>query len=149
MEAVWVIPCLEHPFHKDLLPFERRFRMCELAFESFDDNVRVTDIEKKLGGESYTIRTVRHLQKTFPGTDFVLIMGEDAARESAAWQDAGELKKIIPWRVVPRGPRSPIPDVSATKIREHLRKGIFLGSEVPPPVLTYIRSEKLFSITSI
>jgi len=144
VDQIWVIPCFEHPFNKDLVSFDHRFKMCALAFEEFGNKAMIKDVEKKLGGKSFTLRTVEHLQKAFPDIDFVLIVGEDAAKESAVWKDAETLKKKITWLVIPRGPNSPIPDVSATEIRKCLGQGADTGDAIPPKVLHYIRERGLF-----
>ena len=144
VDAIWVIPCLEHPFDKALVPFEHCFKMCGLAFEEFGDKIGVKDVEKKLGGKSYTLRTVEHLQKEFPEIDFVLIVGEDAAKESATWKSIEVLKKKIPWLIVSRGPQSPILNVSATEIRQALQKRSGLVTLLSQPVINYIAANKLY-----
>jgi len=145
VDQIWVIPCFEHPFDKDLVSFEHRFKMCKLAFEEFGNKVMIKDVEKKLGGKSFTLRTVEHLQKKFPDIDFVLIVGEDAEKESATWKDAETLKKKIAWFVVPRGPNSPVPDVSATAIRRCLEQNADTEDAIPSKALHYIRHHGLWA----
>ena len=41
-QQVWVVPSLEHPFHKELAPYEDRMTMCEAAF-SFLEGVTVSE----------------------------------------------------------------------------------------------------------
>ena len=66
IKKVLIVPCFNHPFNKSLSTFEHRFNMCKLAFEIFGNSVEVTDIEKELGGISYSINTIKHLKNTRP-----------------------------------------------------------------------------------
>ena len=144
VDEVWVIPCLHHPFDKNLVSFEHRFEMCLFAFESFGNRVKVSDIEKKMGGKSYTLKTVEALQKKYPEQDFVLILGQDAASEAKTWHRYADLRKALSWVVLPRGPHSPIPDVSATQIREALHEGKNLQETLPEKVKDYCLQNHLY-----
>lgn len=144
VDRVWVIPCLEHPFAKPLEAFDHRYQMCRLAFESLRPKVKVLDTEKKLGGISFTYRTVSHLKKASPGKRFYLVLGEDAASEMDAWEHAQELKGEADLIVVPRGPGSPVPDVSATAVRQSFAQGKGLERLLPKPVVEYIVKHKLY-----
>lgn len=144
VDQVWVIPCFEHPFDKPLVSFDHRFRMCELAFKDFGDKIRVSDIEKKLGGKSFTFRTIQHLKKENPKLEFFLILGEDAAKEATTWHQYDKLKKAISWLIVPRGEKSAIPNVSSTDIRKVLKEEKNVGSYLPQPVYQYIVQNRLY-----
>lgn len=144
VDRIWVIPCLEHPFGKELIPFEHRARMCRLGFEGLGEKVEVSEVEKELGGKSYTLRTLRHLQKQNPGETFFLLLGEDAAGEARAWQGYEELKEALGWLVVPRGPHSPVPDVSASGLRKAIAEGAPWEEDLPEKVAEYIRKNKLY-----
>ncbi|MDO8526942.1 MAG: nicotinate-nicotinamide nucleotide adenylyltransferase [Deltaproteobacteria bacterium] len=147
VDEVWVIPCFEHPFDKELAPFEERFKMCQLAFpsEEFGETVQVLDLEKKMGGKSYTLRTIQHLQKENPDCTFSLIVGEDAADEAKSWHQYEELKKKVAWNIVPRGEGSPIPNVSATEIRKAIQEGQNLENHLPTAVLGYLQKHPIYA----
>lgn len=144
LDQVWVIPCFEHPFEKALVSFEHRYKMCELAFQDLGVRVRVLDIEKKLGGKSFTYRTVVWLKKKYPSEKFVLIIGEDCAREAKTWHRYEELKKEVEWLVLPRGEKSPIPDISATATRAALQEGKGLEKFLNKNVIEYIEKNRLY-----
>lgn len=144
VDAIWVIPCWKHPFQKNMVSFEERMEMCRLAFQSFGEDVAVKDVEKKLGGTSYTLRTVEHLQKQYAENDFFLILGKDAADESRVWHGVETLKVIIQWLIIPRGPLSPIPDVSASYVRKELAAGRALDDVLPVSVFQYITTHRLY-----
>ncbi len=48
--------------------------------------VRITDIEAKIGTR-YTARTLRELQRLYPGVRFVWLMGADNLVQFSQWQD--------------------------------------------------------------
>lgn len=144
VNQVWVIPCWEHPLAKPLATFEHRFQMCVQAFEDLQPDVPVLDVEKKLGGKSYTYRTVAHLKKTNPGKIFYLIVGQDVAEEIHSWEHAKALQSGVEMIVIPRGQGSPVPVVSATEVREQLETGKGLEQWLPKPVIEYILEHKLY-----
>lgn len=145
VDQVWVVPCFEHPFDKPLLSFEDRFQMCGLAFRSLGKNVRVMDVEKKLGGKSYTLRTVQHLKKEYPNDFFWLVVGEDIAQEAKHWHQYEELKKGVEWLVLPRGEGSPIPNISASEIRMALPQRKNLQDLLSKEVIQYIEGHQLYA----
>ena len=144
VDEVWVIPCFEHPFDKRLALFEDRFEMCRLAFKNLGGSVQILDLERRLGGKSYTFRSVEYLKKEFPAHHFVLIVGEDVAEEAKSWHRYHELQKAVEWFVIPRGKGSPVPDISATDIREVLKNGKGLEKCLNKNVIEYIRKKELY-----
>lgn len=144
VDQVWVVPCWEHPFDKNLIPFKHRFEMSLLAFAPLGERVEVLDVEKRLGGKSYTFRTIQHLKRRNPEAQFFLILGQDAAQEVKQWYRYEELKESVEWLTIPRGPQSTIPNVSASVVREALRKGESLAEVLPKSVIQYIQKEKLY-----
>lgn len=144
VSEVWVIPCWQHPFEKKMADFEHRLKMCELGFRELGGGVKVLDVERKLGGVSYTLKTVEHLLKQHTGLHFFLILGKDAADEASRWHGTGELKEKVEWLTLPRGKGSPIPDVSASGLRRAIaEKGEWMDN-VPPTVAAYIKKNKLY-----
>lgn len=143
-DQVWVIPCWEHPLGKELEPFAHRLAMCHLAFAPLGDRVEVLEIEKELGGKSYTYRTVRHLQTQHPKVKWILVLGEDAAGEVKTWACYEDLKRALEWYVIPRGATSPIPNVSATQIRENMSSRKKLEQWLPQEVIEYIKKHQLY-----
>lgn len=159
-----VIPTANSPFGKDCgASFADRFEMARLAFEGME-YVSISDIEKKLGGKSYTINTLRALREIYPsGTDFHLIIGGDqlftiekwyryesilkechvcaVTREGISYTDmqeySNELGRVKVLNIE-------IPDVSSTRVRELLAKGESADGLVPEPVLKYIADRGLY-----
>lgn len=143
VDEVWVVPCFKHPFDKKLVSFKHRFNMCELGFSALGEGVSCLDIEKKLGGKSVTFRTVSHLKQKYPHR-FYLVVGEDVAQEAKEWQNYEELQKQIEWLIIPRGAASPIPNISATEIREVLSQRKNRGNYLDKNVIEYIEKHGLY-----
>ena len=82
LQKMLIIPtCVSpHKSNKGLIAFEDRAKMCELAFakEIEDGKFEISDIEKRMGGTSYTINTIRELKRHYPDDAvFYLIIGGD------------------------------------------------------------------------
>ena len=82
LQKMLIIPtCVSpHKSNKGLIAFEDRAKMCELAFadEIASGKFEISDIEKRMGGTSYTINTIRELKRQYPDDAvFYLIIGGD------------------------------------------------------------------------
>jgi nicotinate-nucleotide adenylyltransferase len=143
-DEIMVVPCLVHPFGKHLVSFEDRYAMCLFAFRDIGPKVVVSKIEKYLGGTSHTIRTIRHLINTNPDSKFSLVTGGDIQQQTKEWLDFGEIKKLVPIIAIPRGPKSPIPDISATETRRRVAAGESILDLVPKEVAVYIITHRLY-----
>lgn len=151
IDQLWLIPCFIHPFDKSLESFDDRFAMCERAAAALGARARVVDIERRLGGESRTLRTVKALQAEHPTFQFRLVIGSDLRGETAAWHGANELRALVPFIVVGRagadagtGPGVAMPDVSSTEIRVRLARGEAVDELVSRSVLDYIVGRTLY-----
>ena len=159
-----IIPAAEPPHKKGCTAsFAHRFRMAELAFEG-KTGFAVSDIEKKLGGKSFTINTVRALKEIYPKkTEFYLIIGGDQLFTIEQWFRFEALLKECHVTAVTRGSISytdmaeyanelghikvlntEIPDISSAEIREKLTKGEDIHGLVPGAVIDYIEAEGLY-----
>lgn len=152
IDEVRIVPCYRHPFGKELLSFEHRFAMCELAM-GWLPRVNVSRVEQELGGESRTLRTIQHLYATEPGNRFRLVVGADVLLEGSRWHGFDEIRKLAQPIVLGRAgieaPGSPpplLPDVSSTKVRDALatRARDELEAIVPRAVLSYIEAHGLY-----
>ncbi len=169
-----IIPTFESP-HKStkLAPFGQRMEMCERAFPKEIDlengiicKTEISDIERHMGGVSYTINTIRELQKREPKSRFYLLIGGDmlysfdtwfkyesilkeaevcaAARGGDNYTDMLEFAnemgriKVLPMDIV---------DVSSTQVREVAANGgdiSEISALVPKAVADYIAEHGLY-----
>jgi nicotinate-nucleotide adenylyltransferase len=152
IDELWFVPAFKHAFEKALLPFDDRFRMCQLAAAALGPRVRVTDVERELGGDSRTLRTVRALETRHPGHRFHVVVGADLIAEIDTWFGADELRRDAPFIVVGRSgaPRvasaAPVdmPAISSTEIRRALAAGQSVDGLVSRAVLDYIHAHGLW-----
>lgn len=166
LRKLLVIPTFESP-HKatKLLPFDVRAEMCRLAFEGISDKCEVTvsDIERQMGGVSYTINTIRELAKQHHDTQFYLLIGGDMLFSFREWYKYESILKESKVCAIARGgdnftdmlefaaemgrvkvlPTS-IVDVSSTEIRGKLAKGEDISELVPRNVAEYIAANDLY-----
>ena len=122
IDEVWILPVYRHPFRKKMAPFSERFRTCKKFFKDLGSKIKVKDFERRLGGTSWTIRLIRALKGKYPTYSFRLVLGGDAYRQRRIWKNFRKIEKEVDLIIFPRGPRSPIPDISSTEIRRRLKK---------------------------
>jgi nicotinate-nucleotide adenylyltransferase len=137
-----------------------REAMVRLAIEG-EPRFVLDRIEIERSGPSYTLDTVRALVATEPGTEWVLIIGQDQYAGLHTWRDWKLLLGLVTLAVANRpGPQCepdpevqgfahravPLPmlDVSSTAIRDDVAGGQDYAQLVPPPVARYIESHGLY-----
>ncbi|MGZ3439562.1 MAG: nicotinate (nicotinamide) nucleotide adenylyltransferase [Polyangia bacterium] len=148
VDEVWMVPTFKHPFDKQLASFSDRAMMCELAASPFKA-VRVSRVEEELGGESFTLRTMRALMERHGDHRFSLVIGSDLLAERERWHGWPELKELVPFIVIGRE-GSPsvggitLPQVSSTIVRQRLATGEPVDALVASAVVDYIRARGLY-----
>jgi len=144
VDQVWVIPCFQHPFNKELESFEDRLAMCRLAFGKLMLPIRVIEVEGELGGVSHTLRTILHLMTANPNLRFNLVSGGDVRSQFRDWHQFDRIRELVDIISVQRGEESPIPDVSSTEVRRRLGKGEAFADLVETEVAVYIITKGLY-----
>ena len=164
LKRLLIIPTFDSP-HKTtkLADFDARMEMCRLAFGHIS-GAEVSDIERRLGGKSFTINTIRELKRLYPDEQFFLLIGGDmlfgfekwfkyesilneakvcaVARDNDSFVDmmeyANELGKVkvLPTRAI---------EVSSTEIRSKAANGVDVSSLVPKAVAEYIAEKKIYA----
>lgn len=93
LDRLLVIPDAVPP-HKmlaDNSPDEKtRLRLCHIAFDGVK-HARVSDMEIKRGGKSYTVETLRRVRRKYPGAKLFLLMGTDMALCFEEWREFREI----------------------------------------------------------
>ena len=157
LDEVMVIPVYQHPFSKELAPFDARLAMCELAFEKLPF-AHVSPIERELGGESRTLRTLEELAARRPDVDLRLILGSDVLGDLPKWHRFDRIERIAPPLFLERvgypsraSSAGVLPEASSSEVRRLLRPGERtedaakrLREIVPKRVLEYIRARELY-----
>jgi nicotinate-nucleotide adenylyltransferase len=151
-DLVLVVPTYRHPFAKALAPFEDRITMCTLAM-GWLPHVAISRIEEELGGESRTLRTLEHLQRTHPNWSMRLVMGSDTFAESSKWYRFDLVQALAPPIVLTRADHDAnveapalLPRISSTDVRTHVANGEWeaIRELVPQSVISHIRARGLY-----
>jgi len=161
VDEVWFVPTYSHPFGKQLVAYDHRVAMCELAAAPLGARARVSRAEQELAHKpdfvaSRTLELVEHLYASFPDVDLRLVVGADILGETDKWYRWDDLVARAPLIVIgrggyalPPGSRSTgieMPEVSATRIRELLAdKDPGVSALLPQTVLRYIARHGLYS----
>jgi nicotinate-nucleotide adenylyltransferase len=164
IDAVLVVPVFRHPFAKELASFDDRLAMCELGL-GWIPRVTVSPVERELGGESLTLRTVEHLAAAHPGWSLRLLIGADVLGDLPKWHRFDRIAAIAPPLVlgrvgvvptspaegsapvsVPTAPLPVLPRVSSTEIRAAIAAGDLdaVRARVPSAVLDFIEQHRLY-----
>ena len=151
-DLVAVVPCYQHPFAKELAPFQHRFGMCERAM-AWLPRTAILKTEEELGGESRTLRTVEYLRKLHPDWRLRLVLGADVLLDGPRWHGFDRVAELAPPLILGRAgvgtseaPRALLPEVSSTAIRTAIRAGRIdeVRALLPRGVLEYIEAEGLY-----
>ena len=152
VDQVWMIPTYRHPLAKDrhLIDYEDRLAMCRLAAEPLGDRVRVSEIERELGGpSSRTLDTLQALVQRHPNRRFRLVIGADILDQTGQWYRWDDVVALAPPIVLGRagfagGLEPQLPEVSSTDVRARLRRGESAVPLVSRAVMDYIAGRSLY-----
>ena len=160
LDAVWFIPTATPP-HKPahrLLDGKTRLALIRLAIRGHPA-FRASDLELRLGGVSYTLRTVREIRARFPKAQLFLILGSDML--AVPWYGLKALSRLCTFVVADRpggGVRHQFPrmrtlsmpqlDISSSLIRAKLRRGESIRYLVPDAVAHYLTRYHLYAGTA-
>lgn len=152
------------PPHKEKggqTPYENRLDMLKIAFSGMAQTI-VSDLERELLAPSYTLQTIRHLQKKEPETFYYLCMGEDSLINFHRWYEFEEILKAVPLLVAER-PGYNAADVdpsilesvvfvdhkpvkeSSTEVRNKWISGSDSDVNIPAGVARYMDKHNLYS----
>lgn len=160
LDKVWFVVSPQNPFKhsKGLLHEFDRYDMAKAAVA---DNYKldVTDIEFHLPKPSYTIHTLLHLSQRHSSTNFKVIMGSDNLESFTRWKSYRQILEDYGIYVYTRPgvqlsdlsshPKvktidAPLLNISATFIRDCIRKGHSVRYLVPDPVEEMIRIKHFY-----
>jgi nicotinate-nucleotide adenylyltransferase len=120
---------------------------------------RVSTLETRRAGPSFTVDTLRALRASFPKARLFLIMGEDSLDDFRTWHEPGAIVALATLAVArrPGRPRTrrrpprgvvwldnPGLDLSSSVIRARVRAGRSVRYLVPDTVAEHIRRRRLY-----
>lgn len=146
---------------------QQRLAMLRLAAGD-DSTMDVSDIELQRPPPSFMIDTLAILRRDRPGDIFTLLIGADQLAALHTWKEINTILETTPIAVLPRpgftallaAPENipahlwkkvisgildiPQHDISATTVRQRLRRDLPLEKQIPDSVLKYIRQYALY-----
>lgn len=153
VEELWVIPCADHAFGKNLASFDDRLQMCRAAFRHLGSSVKIFDVENRLPKPSYTVQTIRFLREQYPHIHPVLVVGSDILDDLHRWREPDALRELCTLHVIPRAGYTKtgdvfLPEISSTEIRRRLSAGEDLSSLCDRAVVDYINKYQIYAQVS-
>lgn len=160
LQRLFFVPAASSPFKPENQPApdKLRLRLLRLALAGMTDcEVDRQEIER--GGTSYTVETLRHFARAFPGAELFFLIGADNTAALAQWREAAELARLAVFVAVPRPGEAesvfpamfrgrilkgfPI-SISSSEIRARIKAGLPIDHLVPAPVAEAIRGEQMY-----
>ena len=159
-EVRWIPVCKSSQKSRKLAPAADREAMVRLAIAG-EPRFVVDRTELRRRGVSYTLDTVRELAAAEPGTEWVLILGQDQYAGLHTWRDWRELVGMVTLAIanrpdaepavnaqIARVPHQmvslPMMDVSSTEVRRRVAAGEPIAGLVPEAVARYIERRQLY-----
>lgn len=160
LHKVWFVVSPQNPFKpsKGLLHEFDRYDMVRAAIHD-NYKLEVSDVEFHLPKPSYTIHTLVYLSEKHPDKKFKVIIGGDNLEAFTRWKNHERILEDYGLYIYPRPGmqlselkdhpnvkmvEAPLLDISATFIRNCIRKGQSVRYLVPDPVEEMIRGKQFY-----
>jgi nicotinate-nucleotide adenylyltransferase len=147
---------------RDITPAAHRVEMLRRAIAD-NPAFELSLLEVEREGPSYTVDTLQELISARPGSEVFLIIGEDSLLDLPHWKAPQRVVELATLAVAARGPDRvetgemagyvrertvwldmPLIDISATAVRERVRRGRSIRYLVPEAVRRYIGDNGLY-----
>ncbi|MFT4073377.1 MAG: nicotinate (nicotinamide) nucleotide adenylyltransferase [Dysgonamonadaceae bacterium] len=161
LDEIWFLVSPQNPLKKktELADAHHRLQMVRNALSDFD-RLKASDFELHLPLPSYTIDTLKALQKAYPEHTFSLVIGADNWTLFQEWKDYQEILRnyriyvykrlnysiLIPGQYQSRVvvPEAPVLEISSTFIRESISRGKDVRAFIPGENWKYIEENGLY-----
>jgi len=161
LNQLWFIVSPQNPLKPSagLLNEFHRFHMVKLAIEGEEHRLRALDIEFRLPKPSYTVNTMAYLHEKYPGHQFSILMGSDGFQNITRWKNYEHLLENYPIYIYMRAGfeilqsfpqasihivKAPLLEISATHIRDMIKKGKSIRYLVPENVRKEIEENSYY-----
>lgn len=161
-DEVWLMLSPLNPLKvnsSELIPDLTRLKMLDIAIGQ-SKGIVVNDIELSMPRPSFTINTLRYLEKRYKQHTFKLIIGADNWKIFGQWKDSEEIISDFGVVVYPRPGypvgtiyddgvevmTAPVADISSTFIRSGIARGKDMTYFLPAGVFEFIKEHKLYGI---
>jgi nicotinate-nucleotide adenylyltransferase len=159
LNEVWFIVSPQNPFKHEnqLLDASHRLFLVRAAIED-SIGFKASNVEFSLPKPSYTINTLIYLEEKYPSYHFNIIMGGDSYQNIGNWKNGEIILRKYPLLVYERPgypitlypqsktsiSKAPFLDVSASLIRDMIKKGSSLKYLVPDEVIELIKTNHFY-----
>jgi nicotinate-nucleotide adenylyltransferase len=163
LDEVWFVPAGEPPHKRErvVTPAFHRLRMVELATREHP-RFRVSDLEVKRQGPSYTVHTIEALKAAHPQHHFFLLVGADMVKDLPNWYKTNKIIQHVQILALgrPGVETGDIPaeirerltwiegaaetNISSSLIRRRLAAGKSVRYLLPEPVYQYVKEHRLY-----
>ena len=162
IDEVWIVVSPQNPLKKNLeiLDIYERIKIIDKSISN-KKNIKICLDELKLSKPNYTVKTLQFFKKTYSKNKFKIILGEDNLYSFKKWKNSADILENFPIYVYPRNEKidvgnfiihnnlkilrnAPKIDISSTKIRDYLSKGIDVEKYLSKESFEYIIKNKYF-----
>lgn len=149
LDLLLIVPAADPPHRETILPAPTRYGLAVRAFEGLN-SVRVSDIEMRRPGPSYTVDTLATVRKVYTPNELFCVIGADQLRTIETWHDYQRLPELARLAVMARdedrdleSAASGVPydtvtvtrvDLSSTMVRDRLAAGRSIRYLVPDSI---------------
>jgi len=163
LDEIRFVVAARSPFKEDETSAagELRAAMVEAALAG-EARMRVSRVELERGGTSWTVETLRELERREPGREWLLALGADQFAHFGSWREPEEIARRARVIVLARAGTEPdelrpeidVPfetievtrlDVSSTEVRERVAEGRSVRWLVPESVRTILHDRRLYA----
>lgn len=166
VDEMWLLVSPMNPLKQqsgDLLDDRTRLELTRLAVKD-KPKLDICDAEFRLPRPSYTVHTLEYLRNAHPDRRFSLVIGADNWLAFDRWYRGEEIVRHHRLVIYPRPgyplrdeelppyarlADTPLIDISSTGIREKIRKGEDVSSDLPPAVWKEIKEKGYYQQQAI
>ncbi len=159
-DQIWFVVSPQNPLKSsdDILEVNKRIKLIESAIQN-NNKFKISDVELNLPTPSFTIDTLKHLKKTLPEHDYFLIMGSDNFVNIHKWKSSDILLRDYKILIYQRPDfkvnttdlnsnsllmKAPFINISATEIRQLIKKSKSIRYLVPEAVIEIIFNKQFY-----
>lgn len=161
LEIVYLVPAYRPPHKagKHASTASDRLTMTKLSVRG-NPGLRVSDIEIRRKGLSFTVDTVRTFHRKFPASELFLIIGSDSLHQFHSWKDPQAILAMATLAVYRRPRRAarkwklsqskllfiegPMMELASSDIRKRISEGKTIDYMVRENVLAFITRNRLY-----
>jgi nicotinate-nucleotide adenylyltransferase len=159
LDQVIFVPTAESWQKAEFSDAKLRLKMTQLGIRG-NKKFKISSVDIKRGGATYTVDTLADLQKKNPDAQLVFILGADAVAGMDSWKNAEQLGELAEFAAISRPgysfeqPKSlkapvvrleiPALAISASEIRERVKANKPIEYLVPPAVAKFILKHRLY-----